>query len=154
MGAYVRRKEPGNVTDPFGGPVGLMKTLGIEVQEHMPERVVATMPVDERHRQPFGYLHGGASVALAETVASIGGFLNCRPGTAVFGLEINANHIRPKRFGTLTAVGTPLHRGQTTQVWDVKIHDEAGKLVCVSRCTVAVVQIGVAKDEPGPGELN
>jgi 1,4-dihydroxy-2-naphthoyl-CoA hydrolase len=120
---------------------GLIETLGIEMQELTPERVVATMPVTPRHVQIFGHLHGGASVALAETVASIGCFLSCPPGYGGFGLEINANHLRPKRDGVLTATGIPLHRGRTTHVWDVKIADEAGRLVCVSRCTVAIVAI-------------
>jgi 1,4-dihydroxy-2-naphthoyl-CoA hydrolase len=102
-------------------------------------RVVATMPVTPRHHQPLGYLHGGASVALAETVASTGGYLNAPEGKIVFGLEINANHLRPKQSGTLTAIATPIHLGRSTQVWDVKIYDEAEKLVCISRCTVAVV---------------
>ena len=81
-------------------------------------------------------------MALAETVASIGGSLNCAPGMTAVGLEINANHLRPKRTGLLTAVATPLHRGRTTQVWDVRISDDAEKLVCVARCTVAVVPTG------------
>ncbi len=121
---------------------GLGVTLGIEMQVAMPERVVATMPVTPRHHQPFGYLHGGASLALAETVASIGGYLNCPPGKGAFGLEINANHLRPVREGTLTATATPLHLGRTTHVWDVKITDERNRLICVSRCTVAVVDLG------------
>ena len=120
----------------------LLTTLGIEVGEMSAERVVATMAITPRHHQPFGYLHGGASVALAETVASIGGSLNCARGMTAVGLEINANHLRPKRTGLLTAVATPLHRGRTTQVWDVRISDDAEKLVCVARCTVAVVPSG------------
>jgi 1,4-dihydroxy-2-naphthoyl-CoA hydrolase len=119
----------------------LAKTLSIEFPELSPERVVATMPITPAHHQPFGYLHGGVSVALAETVASFGGMLNVPAGKIVFGLEINANHIRARRSGTLTATATPLHIGQTTQVWDVKIVDEAEKLVCVSRCTLAVVPL-------------
>ncbi|MEN9937109.1 MAG: hypothetical protein RLZZ387_3688 [Chloroflexota bacterium] len=118
---------------------GLGAHLGIAVAAATPERVVLTMPVTPQHHQPFGYLHGGASVALAETVASIGGFLNCPPGKAAFGLEINANHLRPVRSGTLTAVGTPLHLGRSTQVWQIAIADEQGRPVCVSRCTLAVV---------------
>lgn len=118
---------------------GLVKTLGIEFTELSAERVVATMPVTPAHLQPLGYLHGGASVALAETVASIGAYLGCAPDQAAFGLEINANHLRPKRSGVVTAVATPLHRGRTTQVWEVKIADEEQKLVCVSRCTIAIV---------------
>ena len=102
------------------------------------------MPVDGRHHQPFGYLHGGVSVVLAESVASIGGYLNCPPGKAAFGAEINASHVRPKRSGTLTAVGVPAHLGRTSQVWEVRITDENDKTVCVSRCTVAVVDAGGA----------
>ena len=116
-------------------------TLGVTYEELSPERVVATMPVGPRVYQPLGYLHGGASVALAESVASIGGQLNAAEGMAVFGVEINANHLRSKREGTLRAVATPLHRGRTTQVWDVRIADEEGRLVCVSRCTLAVVRM-------------
>ena len=119
----------------------LGRTLGITVAEAAPERVVATMPITPAHHQPFGFLHGGASVALAETVASIGGMLNAPPGKAVFGLEINANHVRPRRDGTLRAIGTPLHVGQTTQIWEIRIVDEADKLVCISRCTLAVTAL-------------
>ena len=118
---------------------GVTKNLGVELVELTPERVVATMPVDERHHQPFGYLHGGVSVVLAETVASVGGFMNCPPGKAAFGSEINASHVRPKRSGTLTAVGVPAHLGRGSQVWTVRITDEDNKTVCVSRCTVAIV---------------
>lgn len=118
---------------------GIGKRLGIEFPELTPERVVATMPVDERHLQPFGYLHGGVSVVLAESVASIGGYLNCPPGKAAFGAEISASHVRPKRSGTLKAVGTPAHVGRTSQVWEIRITDENDKTVCLSRCTVAVV---------------
>nr|MDQ3376220.1 hotdog fold thioesterase [Actinomycetota bacterium] len=88
---------------------GIGGNLGLEFAELTPKRVVATMPVDERHHQPFGYLHGGVSVVLAESVASVGGYLNCPPGKAAFGAEINASHVRPKRSGTLTAVGVPAH---------------------------------------------
>jgi 1,4-dihydroxy-2-naphthoyl-CoA hydrolase len=120
-----------------GGGVG--KDLGIEFVDLTPEQVVATMPVDERHRQPLGYLHGGVSVVLAESVASTGAFLNCPPGKVAFGSEINASHVRPKRSGTLTAVGLPAHVGRRSQVWEVRITDEVDKTVCVSRCTVAIV---------------
>lgn len=118
---------------------GIGKRLGVEFVELTPERIEATMPVDERHRQPFGYLHGGVSVVLAESVASIGGYLNCPPGKVAFGAEISASHVRPKKGGTLTAVGVPAHLGRTSQVWEVHITDENGKTVCISRCTVAVV---------------
>lgn len=121
---------------------GLVKDLGIEYVETEPGRVVMTMPVDERHRQPLGFLHGGASVVLAETAATTGAWLNCPEGKVAFGSEINASHLRPKREGTLTAVGTPVQVGRTNQVWDVEIRDEDGKPVCVSRCRLAVVDAG------------
>ena len=117
----------------------LVKDLGIEYVETEPGRVVMTMPVDERHHQPLGFLHGGASVVLAETVATTGAWLNCPEGKVAFGSEINASHLRPKREGTLTAVGTPVQVGRKEQVWEVEIRDEEGKPVCVSRCRLAVV---------------
>lgn len=116
-------------------------TLGIEITEASGERVVATMPVEPRHHQPLGYLHGGATVALAETVASVGAYLAAPDGHTAFGMEINANHLRPKREGTLTATGEPLYVGRSTQVWSVEVHDERGKLICVSRCTLAIVPL-------------
>lgn len=118
---------------------GITKNLGVEFVELTRERVVATMPVDERHHQPLGYLHGGVSVVLAESVASTGAFLNCPPGKVAFGSEISASHVRPKQSGTLTAVAVPAHVGRRSQVWEVRITDEDDKTVCVSRCTVAVV---------------
>ena len=103
-------------------------------------RVVATMPIGPNHRQQVGYLHGGISVVLAESIASLGSVLNIDADRQMaFGLEINANHLRPKREGRLTGTATPLSLGRTTHVWDVKITDEDEKLICVSRCTVAVV---------------
>lgn len=119
----------------------LMHALGIEVIKVEKGLVVATMPVDERTRQPWGLLHGGASVALAETVASVGAFELCnQTSEAVVGLEINANHIRGKREGVVTATGTVLHHGKTTMVWEIKIVDEEERLICVSRCTMAVIK--------------
>lgn len=125
--------------DPAGG---LARLLGIAFDEIGPERVVATMPVTPQHLQPMGYLHGGASVVLAETVASVGGAAGALPEATAFGLEINANHVRPVREGTLRAVGERLHAGRTTQVWDIRIYDERERLVCVSRCTLALVPVG------------
>src|SRR4051794_11075371 len=99
----------------------LLEALGIEITHLEEGKVVATMPVDERTRQPFGLLHGGASVALAETVASVGAYeLVDKEVEAVAGLEINANHVRPKTEGVVTAVATVLHQGKSTQVWDIK----------------------------------
>lgn len=118
----------------------LINTLGMEIIEIGDGKVVATMPVDERTRQPFGYLHGGASVALAETVASVGAGSIIDPETEIcFGLEINANHIRSKREGVVTATAEVVHRGKSTQVWEIRITDEEKQLICLSRCTVAVV---------------
>ena len=121
----------------------LAKLLGIELTELTPDRVVATMPVTEQHHQPMGILHGGASVALAETVASVGAWYRvASEGKYVVGMEINANHLRPVKSGTVTATGVPLHVGKKSQVWEIRIVDEAGKLVCVSRCTLAVIEGG------------
>jgi len=118
----------------------LLEALGIEITLATAERVEARMPVDRRTHQPFGLLHGGASVALAETVASVGGYMNVDPAREhVVGIEINANHMRAKRDGEVKAVATPIHVGRRTQVWEVRIADEAGRLVCISRCTLAVV---------------
>lgn len=119
----------------------LTDALGIQLVTLEEGFVTATMPVDERTRQPLGYLHGGASVALAETVASVGAFqLIDREKEICFGLEINANHLRPKRDGIVTAEGSVIHRGRSTQVWEVKIKDENDRLICISRCTIAVVR--------------
>ncbi|NJD87523.1 MAG: hotdog fold thioesterase, partial [Betaproteobacteria bacterium] len=110
------------------------------VVEATRERVVARMPVGPRVHQPFGLLHGGASVALAETVASTGAWMNVdQANEIVVGIEINANHLRAVRDGEVTATATPLHVGRRTQVWDVRIADGSGRAVCVSRCTLAVV---------------
>lgn len=120
----------------------LIDTLGITVEELGTERVVATMPVDERTRQPFGILHGGASVALAETVISLGAWRNVdRARFAAVGLEINANHVRAKTDGIVRAVATPLHRGRATQIWSAELRDEEERLVCIVRCTIAVVPL-------------
>ena len=119
---------------------GLANVIGLELKELTPDRVVATMPVDDRTKQPFGLLHGGASAALAETVASIGAYLNIDgERQAAVGVELNANHLRAKTDGIVTGTATPLHRGRRTQVWDIRIVDEQERLVCVSRCTLAIV---------------
>lgn len=98
------------------------------------------MPVTDKCRQPYGILHGGASCALAETAGSVGSHLIINPATHIcVGLEINANHIRSVKEGFIIATAKSLHVGNSTHVWDVKIHDEAGKLICVSRLTVAIL---------------
>jgi len=118
----------------------MMNVLGIEVEEAGPDLVVMTMPVDERTHQPYGLLHGGASVALAETAASTGAFLNVDPQKQlVVGLEINANHLRSKRSGMVRARALPIYKGRTTMLWEIKITDEKEKLICISRCTMAII---------------
>lgn len=120
----------------------MIETLGIEITSLEKGKVMAKMPVDERTRQPFGLLHGGASVALAETVASLGAYeLVDQTTEAVAGLEINANHIRSVKEGYVTAIGTVLHQGKSTMVWDIKIMDEKERLICISRCTMAIIKI-------------
>lgn len=118
----------------------LIEALEIEYEELTLDRVVMTMPVGPKTRQPAGILHGGASVALAETAASIATAINVDlTKYNPVGMEINANHIRSKKDGVVKAIATPLHKGRTTMVWDIKIVDEEEKLICVSRCTMAVV---------------
>ncbi len=120
---------------------GMQGVLGIEIVEMSDDKVVATMPVDERTHQPFGILHGGASIALAETVASIGAAnLIDREKYIAVGQEINGNHLRPKSDGIVTATGRPIHVGRSSQVWSIEIADERGRLVCISRCTIAIVE--------------
>ena len=116
--------------------------LGIEFKVISRTEMRAVMPVSENTIQPFGILHGGASVALAETLASIGAWLNLKDNTkTAVGLEINANHIKPVRLGgTVTGIAKPLHRGAQTQVWETRIETDNRKLVCISRCTLAIIK--------------
>ena len=116
----------------------LMEALGIRFTELGDGVLRATMPVDARTHQPYGLLHGGASVALAETLGSSAGMLMAG-GNAVVGLEINANHLRAVRHGVVTGSARPLHLGRSTQVWQIEIADENGKPVCISRITLAVL---------------
>ena len=118
----------------------LLRTLGIEMTELTEDSLKGRMPVDERTRQPGGVLHGGASVALAETLASWGSSFTVDPAVNYcVGMEINANHTRPVAEGWVYGEARPITRGRTTQVWDIRITDEQGRLVCVSRCTMAVL---------------
>jgi 1,4-dihydroxy-2-naphthoyl-CoA hydrolase len=128
--AFIKRDEP-----------NMAHALGIEFEKFSTHEVTATMPVHAPTKQPFGLLHGGASVALAETLASIGAWLNIddRHQTAV-GLEINANHIKAVRSGMVRGVATPIHKGAQTHVWEIRITTESGKLVCISRCTLAIIK--------------
>ena len=116
--------------------------LGIEFTEVGADHLTAQMPVDPRTLQPAGVLHGGASVVLAETLASWAATFVVDPERAYcVGMEINANHLRPVMAGTVTGVARPVALGRRTQVWEIRITDEADKLVCISRCTMAVVEL-------------
>ena len=118
----------------------MAETLEIEFTEITSNSLTAKMPVNHKTKQPYGILHGGASVALAETVGSIAGNLLVNDsGKMCVGLEINANHLRPASDGYVYAVATPLHLGSKTHVWDIKISNDDNKLVCVSRLTLAVI---------------
>ncbi len=119
----------------------MARHLGIEMTEIGLDYMTARMPVDHRTIQRIGILHGGASLALAETVGSIAAsYCVDRDSFYIVGQEINANHIRPVRSGFVYATATPLHLGQSSQVWDIRVKNEAGKLTCVSRFTVAVLK--------------
>ena len=120
---------------------GLARHVGIEFTELGHDYMKATMPVDDRTRQPFGLLHGGASVVLAETMGSVAS-LCCVDSSEKMcvGIEINANHIKAVRDGKVTGTARALHLGRTTQVWSVEITNESGDLVCISRLTLAVVE--------------
>jgi uncharacterized protein (TIGR00369 family) len=112
----------------------------MEVVQASPDQVIVRLPITDHVRQPLGLLHGGATVALAETAASIGTWMGIdQANYHAVGMEINANHLRPVLNGVITADARPLHRGRNTWVWDIRVTDENGKLVAISRCTVAVV---------------
>jgi len=118
----------------------LVETLGIMITEIGDDFLSATMPVDMRTHQPMGIMHGGASVSLAETVGSIASFMAVDDDHYCVGLDINANHIRAVRSGLVTATASPIHRGKSTHVWEIKIKDESERLVCASRLTMAVLK--------------
>ena len=131
--------DPGELNALSQGTMG--EWLDILFTEAGPDYLKATMPVDQRTRQPYGLLHGGASVVLAETLGSVASAMvvdNSR--YKCVGMEINANHLRSARQGWVTGIARPLHLGTTTHVWDIKICDERDRLLCVSRLTVAVLK--------------
>ena len=113
--------------------------LGIEITAFGDDFLEGTMPVDERTKQPFGLLHGGASVVLAESLGSIAGYLCSEGEQRVVGLEINANHIRSAREGVVKGICRPIHIGRRQQVWNIDIFNEKGQLCCTSRLTTAVI---------------
>ncbi|MEN1958323.1 hotdog fold thioesterase [Luteimonas sp. MJ204] len=116
-----------------------IEALGIEFVDIGDDHLVATMPVDARTRQPYGLLHGGASVLLAETLGSSAGNMCVAEGEVCVGLEINANHVRAAREGVVRGTARALHIGRSTQVWEIRIEDARGRLACISRLTLAVV---------------
>ena len=116
--------------------------LGFEWGEVGPDFLTGSLPVDHRTKQPYGLLHGGASCVLAETLGSVASAMVVDQTKFIcVGMEINANHVRSARQGKVIGKVTPLHLGSSSHVWDIRIHDEAGKLICVSRLTVAVLPI-------------
>lgn len=128
----------------------MSETLGMQFTEIGDNFLKISMPVDERTKQPYGLLHGGASVALAETVGSVASALVIdHTKHLCVGIEINANHVRSARSGLVTGTCTPIHLGASTHVWEIKIHDEKDKLVCVSRLTVAILERKDKLDETG-----
>ena len=119
----------------------MMEHLGIEFTRVNQNLISARMPVDHRHHQPYGLLHGGASVTLAETLGSVAAHCSVDPEKQFcIGLEINANHIKPVRQGFVTGTTRPIHIGRSTQVWEIKITNEQDELVCVSRITMAILE--------------
>jgi 1,4-dihydroxy-2-naphthoyl-CoA hydrolase len=138
-GPFRQRIDPATITRMLKGTAG--ESLGIQITEQGPDYLRGTMPVDGRTKQPFGLLHGGSSVLLAETLASFAGYLCLDPDAnqQAAGIEINANHLRAVTEGVVTGTARPIHIGRATQVWEVRIEDDKGRLTCISRMTAAVV---------------
>ena len=129
-------EEVNNIFDKY-----MTKLLGVKAIEIHDDSIVATMPITDNVRQPFGILHGGASVVLAESIGSVASNLIIDTDKyAGVGLDINANHVRSASDGLLRAVCAPLHIGKTTHVWDIKMYDDKGNLICISRLTVAIIE--------------
>jgi 1,4-dihydroxy-2-naphthoyl-CoA hydrolase len=120
------------------GMGGLNEKLGVELVEITPERIVATMPV-EGNTQPYGLLHGGASIALAESLGSIGSAIHAHPDRVAVGVDINATHHRSATSGVVTGTATPAHLGRTSATWEIVVTDERGKRLCTSRITCALI---------------
>ena len=121
----------------------MVSNLGIEFTEVGEDSLSARMPVDARTIQPFGMLHGGASVALAETLGSVAASLTIDTTQKIpVGMEVNANHLRPVTSGWVYGMVRPVHLGGMTQVWEIRINDEQGRLVCISRLTLAIINRG------------
>nr|WP_315244336.1 hotdog fold thioesterase [uncultured Albidiferax sp.] len=133
-------KQPFSVEICTAGAIGTaIAHLGIEFLEVGDDFVRARVPVDSRTCQPYGLLHGGVSVVLAETLGSIGAMYAAPEGHRAVGLDINANHLRGVSSGWVTGTARPVHVGRTTQVWAIELVDDAGNLTCVSRITMAIL---------------
>ncbi|MFC4387180.1 PaaI family thioesterase [Gracilibacillus marinus] len=118
----------------------LMDLLDMKYVHVNKDLVTIEMPVTEKVTQPMGYLHGGATVALAETAASLGGMQHVHPNEkAIVGLEINCNHIKAKKDGKIIAKAIPIHIGKRTMIWEIKVVDEVEQLIAIARCTLAVI---------------
>ena len=119
--------------------------LDVRIEDYGDDWITASMPVDKRTHQPYGILHGGASVVLAESLGSIASYL-CIDSSRFYcvGLEVNANHLKAVKSGRVTAIAKPVHLGRTTHVWDIRLSNEAGSLTCISRLTMAVVPVKAA----------
>ncbi len=118
-----------------------MEQIGIKITGFTNDSITGTMPVDKRTHQPYGILHGGASVVLAETLGSLAAQLTVDDSQyQTVGLEVNANHIKSVRSGIVTGIAVPIHLGKKTQVWEIKITDESNALICISRLTMAVIE--------------
>lgn len=130
-----------SLEDLNGRPKGhIGEVMEIEFTEITSDSLSARMPVNEKTRQPYGILHGGASVVLAETLGSVASNLVINSEKYIgVGLEVNANHLRPVKSGYVTGICTPIHIGGKTHVWDIKLYDQRGKMTCVSRLTVAII---------------
>ena len=131
-----------DVRQAFLGAADLAAHLDIRITEVGPDYLCGTMPVDDRTRQPFGLLHGGASVALAETLGSVASNY-CVDSSRYYcvGQEINANHLRSVRAGRVIGTARPIHLGSRSHVWDIRIEDEAGRMTCISRLTMSVLEV-------------
>jgi 1,4-dihydroxy-2-naphthoyl-CoA hydrolase len=130
------------VAERIPDPNSLHDTLGIRAVDATPDLVVLEMDVGPKVHQPFGLLHGGASAVLAESAASMGAFLNCAEGEISVGTDLNISHLRSKRDGRVVATARPVRKGRTLHVWSIDIADENGKLIAVSRCTIAIRKTG------------
>lgn len=119
--------------------------LDVRIEDYGDDWITASMPVDKRTHQPYGILHGGASVVLAESLGSMASYL-CIDSSRFYcvGLEVNANHLKAVKSGRVRAIAKPVHLGRTTHVWDIRLSNEEGALTCIARLTMAVVPVKAA----------